>query len=407
MDRLSLLPDELIFKILFFLPSQFAVITTSLLSKRWCSLWKHVPNLRYFDQHSESEYWRASRFIDKFLLLQDNAHALETVHLYVNQFGPLTDIETWLGVAVSRGVRNLIFYQYSSTIWYQPIRLPKSMYTCETLVTLSLRHAFIVDVPLNICFTSLKSLSLEFVSFLSDDDIVHRLLSGCRVLEELNVVRCGYYKVKTFKIMVPTLQRLTVYDCSPYGNPVPGHDVGFVIQTPCLKSLTITSQFGWFHSLVKMPYLVKAYIKLQHGDSKNLLGCVTSVKHLFLCVKQRKDSYPIGDFSQLVSLKVCTCSLDWYRLILTRAPKLRVLRFQGQANLPPSQYINDLHKCYRSSGDVQTQWEPPSSVPECLISSLEIIEWNDTKGTEAENSEMKYLKENSRQLKMMATTKYR
>ncbi|KAG2310710.1 hypothetical protein Bca52824_022267 [Brassica carinata] len=148
-----------------------------------------------------------------------------------------------------------------------------------------------------------------------------------------------------------------------------GPDAGFVIKAPCLKSLTITSQFGWFHSLVKMPYLVTANIKLQHGDSKNLLGCVTSAKHLSLCVKKTMDSHPIGDFSQLVSLKVCcTCSLEWYRLILRRAPKLRVLRFQGQAISLRSPCINDLHKCYSSSGDdVQSQWERPSSVPECLI----------------------------------------
>lgn len=105
-----------------------------------------------------------------------------------------------------------------------------------------------------------------------------------------------------------------------------------------------------------------------------------------------------------MSLKVCTCSLEWYRLILRRAPKLRFLRFQGQANLLPSSYIDDLKKCYRTSGDVETQWERPSSVPECLISSLQIIEWNDYKGTVAEKSEAKYLFENSRQLKTMSST---
>ncbi|CAF2137516.1 unnamed protein product [Brassica napus] len=207
--------------------------------------------------------------------------------------------------------------------------------------------------------------------------------------------------------MVPTLQRLTVEDVLINGNPVPGPDAGFVIKAPCLKSLAITSKFGSFHSLVKMPYLVKANIKLQHGDSKNLLGCVTSAKHLSLCLKQRMDSYPIGDFSQLVSLKVCTCSLEWYRLILSRAPKLRVLRFQGQENLLPSSYINDLKKCYSSSEDVQTQWERPSSVPDCLISSLETIEWIGYKRTEAENSELKYLRENSRRLlKTIIVSKY-
>ncbi|CAH8384114.1 unnamed protein product [Eruca vesicaria subsp. sativa] len=314
------------------------------------------------------------------------------MHLFVGCFCLPTDIETWVGVAVSRGVRDLLFYQYSR-ISHEPLRLPRSLYTCETLVTLSLLHAFIADVPLNICFMSLKSLSLEFVDFFSDDDIFHRLLSGCPVLQDLKLIRCSSHtNVRAFKIMVPSLHNLTVDD---FGEPAPGVDVGYVIKAPCLKSLTINNLFGWFYSLVKMPYLVTANIKLPHGDSKKFLGCVTSARHLSLCVKQPMDSYPIGDFSQLVSLKVCACSLEWYRLILRRAPKLRVLRFQGQTNLVPTPYLNDRKKCYCSSGDVQTQWERPSSVPECLVTSLETVEWIDYKGTESENKEIKYLSENS------------
>ncbi|XP_033139822.1 putative FBD-associated F-box protein At5g56440 [Brassica rapa] len=399
MDRMSLLPDDLIFKILSFVPSKVSV-STSLLSKRWCSLWKHVPNLRYFDPHINSEYWRASRFIDKFLLLRDPHVSLDSMHLYISQNCPPTDIETWVGIAVSRGVRDLLVLRCRPC--FRPIRLPRSLYTCETLATLSLEQAIIVDVPLNICFPSLKSLSLIFVEFPSDET-VHRLLSGCCVLEDLKVVRCGHDKVKTFKIMVPSLQRLTLEDLFLYGNPVPGHDVGFVIKAPCLKSLAITSRFGWLHSLVKMPYLVKANIFLKHGDSKNLLGCVTSAKHLSLCVKQ--VFYPIGDFNELVSLKVCTCSLMLYRLILRRAPKLRFLRFQGLANFLQTPYLNYLQKCYSSSGQVQSEWEAPSSVPECLISSLETVEWDDYEGTEAENKEVLYLVDNSGgQLQTVAVT---
>uniref|UniRef100_A0A0D3ALQ5 F-box domain-containing protein n=1 Tax=Brassica oleracea var. oleracea TaxID=109376 RepID=A0A0D3ALQ5_BRAOL len=207
MDRLSILPDDLIFKILSFVQSIVSV-STNLLSKRWCSLWKHVPNLVYLDPHIECEYWRASRFIDKFLLLRD-AHALETMHLYISQNCPPTHIETWVGIAVSRGVRDLLVFRCRPC--FRPIRLPRSLYTCKTIATLSLHQAFIVDVPLNICFPSLKSLSLEFVEFPSDET-VHRLLSGCRVLEDLKVARWSHDNVKTFKIMVPSLQRLTVDD---------------------------------------------------------------------------------------------------------------------------------------------------------------------------------------------------
>ncbi|CAN6270104.1 unnamed protein product [Urochloa humidicola] len=41
-DRLSALPDELLHRVLSFLPSQ-EVVQTTVLSKRWTDLWRSVP----------------------------------------------------------------------------------------------------------------------------------------------------------------------------------------------------------------------------------------------------------------------------------------------------------------------------------------------------------------------------
>lgn len=118
-----------------------------------------------------------------------------------------------------------------------------------------------------------------------------------------------------------------------------------------------------------------------------------------------QDSYPIGDFNQLISLKLCTCSSNWCRLILQHTPKLRVLRFeQLEKNLPTgSVTLADVYnRCYNRSVNVQTQWEQPSSVPLCLTSSLETVEWIGYKGTQVEKNVVMYLLENSGQLKTMA-----
>ncbi|CDY71333.1 BnaCnng72450D, partial [Brassica napus] len=45
------------------------------------------------------------------------------------------------------------------------------------------------------------------------------------------------------------------------------------------------------------------------------------------------------------------------------------------------------------------QWEQSSSVPQCLISSLETVEWIDYQGRESEKKVVMYLLENSGQLK--------
>ncbi|CAL9243816.1 unnamed protein product [Arabidopsis halleri] len=194
-----------------------------------------------------------------------------------------------------------------------------------------------------------------------------------------------------------SLKRLTVIDCCSH---VPGD--GFVIKAPSLKSLTIANKFSCCYSLVSMPYLVKADIKLQHGDSKNFKGWLNSAKHVSLCLQPPMDSCPIGIFNQLVSLNICTCSLDWCRLILRHAPKLRVLRFElKEVRLFPKQNP-PFQRCCISSVDVQTPWEQLGSVPQCLISSLETVEWIGYKGTQAEKKVVMYLLENSPQLKTMA-----
>ena len=53
MDRLSQLPDDLLIKILSFVPTKCAV-ATSILSKRWLSLWTLVASL-VFEDFSEEE----------------------------------------------------------------------------------------------------------------------------------------------------------------------------------------------------------------------------------------------------------------------------------------------------------------------------------------------------------------
>ncbi|WZZ39119.1 hypothetical protein YC2023_035378 [Brassica napus] len=390
MDRISPLPDDLILKILSF-PRTEVAITTSLLSKRWRDVWKHVPKLEYYAP-------RASPFVHNFLLLH-KAPVLQTMHVRLSQNHRPTDIEIWFRVAVERGVRKLRFHNYLFGP-EEAIRLPGSLYTCQTLVSLTLFSAVIVDVPLTICFPSLKALRLRHVEF-SNDEIVPRILSGCPVLEDLAITRVNNGNMKTFTIMIPSLC-LTIIDIKK-GSQAQGDDVGFVIKAPSLNSLTIYSEFSWFCSLVKMPYLVKANVKLPHGDSKKFKGCLTSAKHLSLCLQPPLvKSICFRVFDQLVSLNLCTCSLDWCGLILRHTPKLRVLRFVlFRANVSPK-IVNIIKKCRMSYGDSITQWEQPSSVPQCLTSSLETVEWIDYKGTQTEKEMVMYFLKNSRQLKKVS-----
>ncbi|KFK24143.1 hypothetical protein AALP_AAs61459U000100 [Arabis alpina] len=150
-----------------------------------------------------------------------------------------------------------------------------------------------------------------------------------------------------------------------------------------------------------MPKLVKAEIKIKREDYEKLMGCLTSAKHLSLCLTspRRLSKYLISAvpvlmakpgelFCQLEYLELCTkCSLDWLSLLLMQSPKLRVLRLtQGVCGM---------------NGNFEIQWEQPCCVPECLVSSVETVEWIGYKATKAEKEVAIYILDKANHLKEM------
>lgn len=177
MDRISLLSDDLLLKILSYALTSKDVVTTSLLSKRWTSLWKHVPKLEYVDLNTT----RTLRFIKKFLQLH-KAPVLETLHLTLDRSVPQVNIKKWVRVAISRGVRDLKVVQTRPSSW--PVQMPRSLYKCQSLVNLYLYQVKISHTPSDFNFPSLKNLTLAHVNF-SSDEVFSIMLSSCPVLEEL------------------------------------------------------------------------------------------------------------------------------------------------------------------------------------------------------------------------------
>ncbi|KAM0893823.1 hypothetical protein ACQ4PT_024862 [Festuca glaucescens] len=70
-DRISALPDELLQYMMSFLLSRDAV-RTSLLARRWRTLWKSVPALRIHDPYSYDGVTGCSTFVDELLRLRDS-----------------------------------------------------------------------------------------------------------------------------------------------------------------------------------------------------------------------------------------------------------------------------------------------------------------------------------------------
>ncbi|XP_038688637.1 putative FBD-associated F-box protein At1g55030 [Tripterygium wilfordii] len=66
-------------------------------------------------------------------------------------------------------------------------------------------------VPPTICFSSLKILHLDYITF-QDDLSAQRLFSGCPVLEEIELFEIKWHNVTIVSICTPKLQSLKIKD---------------------------------------------------------------------------------------------------------------------------------------------------------------------------------------------------
>ncbi|KAL1207526.1 putative F-box/FBD/LRR-repeat protein [Cardamine amara subsp. amara] len=179
-DRISALPNDLVIQILLLVSTKDAV-ATMFLSKRWRFIWTMVPKLEY--KNTGDKFKSIKRFLDKSLELH-KAHVLETLRIQLGEKSPIdVDVGKVVANAVDRFVRKLEL----ELLWTaEPISLPKSLYTCKTVVELTLTNKIIIQVPCSACLPSLKVLRLFYVIF-KDEDSIERLLSSCSALARSNV----------------------------------------------------------------------------------------------------------------------------------------------------------------------------------------------------------------------------
>ncbi|CAL9224354.1 unnamed protein product [Arabidopsis halleri] len=373
MDRISGLPDDVVVKILSFVPTKVAV-STSILSKRWEFLWMWLPRLEFISRKPELR-----DFIDRKLPLH-RAPVIERLRLdlYSPAIKP-EDIRRWIEIAVSRHVRELKTNYY----WENENIFPSSLFTCKSLVTLKLRRVTLVDIPSLVCLPSLKTLKLKSVKFV-DEEMLQELLSICPVLEDLSVRCDDDENVKEFTINVPSLLSLSLVITDDWLLD------GYEIDTPSLSYLKLEDWNDLDHnSLIKnMPKLREAYVDVRYPNLESVLESITSVKHLTIC-----SEVVYGDgfvFKELEHLNLCMCREDSPNLLgklLKDSPNLRILDIS---------VVKD-HATDELNGTVS--WNQPNFVPECLLLSLQTLKWSGYYGRPQDRDIAVYILKNARHLK--------
>ncbi|GAY65321.1 hypothetical protein CUMW_240200 [Citrus unshiu] len=96
----------------------------------------------------------------------------------------------------------------------EPIKLPRSLVTCESLVSLKLdfgnrEHQGVLNLPTCVGFSRLKSLDLQHVEVL-DYNLFREFLSSCPLLENLYMKECFFHNFESLDISTTSLKYLTV-----------------------------------------------------------------------------------------------------------------------------------------------------------------------------------------------------
>ncbi|KAK6131566.1 hypothetical protein DH2020_034677 [Rehmannia glutinosa] len=373
-DRLSVLPDEVICHILSFLPTKLSV-ATSILARRWRFLWTHVPNL---DFNFEASF---PSIVNRVMSLH-RVQSLNTFHLECMD-DSIDDYEfqTCIATAVERNVQNLVLAL--------TVQLPQCFLTCKTLVDLRIYGCIGFPSSGTISLPSLKKLysySLEFAV-----DLPH-LISGCPVLEELFID--GAPDFGCCDISSPTLKKLTIdfrfYSCEFYKI-----DYRVKINAPALTYLDLCHCSYEHISILPVNTLIEANIRL--------------------------DTSPSNDFYARCALKfldsLCKVKCLNYQVVMGYFPDLGVVgshvRFDNLTKLELYADWLFLKKFIESADHLEVliiredyqnakNWmEPMEERCACLLHSLRTVTIYNFRCTEQSFNMVRYILRNAQVLKMM------
>ncbi|XP_010512300.1 PREDICTED: F-box/LRR-repeat protein At3g60040-like [Camelina sativa] len=367
-DAISWLPDEVLGKILSFLPTKQAV-STSLLSTRWRYIFRLVDNLEFDDSFSllaqEAQQPRnANReAFEKFLRAQGVDE--QTSYVFTEGFKNMVDrtlalqcdypikkfsikchvgkddddsrkacVGRWISNVVGRGVSELDLRIKDGTEHF----LPPLLFASKTLVKLTIgTQLYLGKLPSYVSLPSLKVLFIDSV-FFEYEDLCCVFLAGCPVLEELLVHHKDFTGMPE-TISSPTVKRLSVY----YDSPIDVYDdTSMSFDLPNLVYLEYSDCALAEYMQVNLDSLVEAKLDLYEAgnvkrrDVTNLVTGIRNVEILHLSpasvdviYSYCRDGLPV--FNNLVNLSFgCKNQRGWNLLadLLEQSPKLETLIIQ-------------------------------------------------------------------------------
>lgn len=419
-DVISELRDDILCYMLSFLPTKSAV-ATSILSTRWRNLWKSVTILDIYDDisgyHKNPFTYKERKmnfvdFMDR-LFIHRNYPSILKFRLILALSYDFSCVNAWMShlsrwissSAIMGNVEELIFYINF------PVRLPENLYCCEKLVTLKLHGHIRFDNLQSVCFPSLKALHLEHLRMLNNTAI-EVLLSGSPALEEMELEMEGRDSRRSVHVCSLSLKRLIIgFVCIfvPYDH---SYRKKLTIDTPNLEFL-------------KLVDFASEELSMQRADSllqADLCFCYQT--GVFNVGIEEYANMVVQFYRQISGVKTLSLSNFNIRTLLGAA----VSKFPCFGNLPTfrnlihlevrvcDDYVWILPEILQCCSDLEVfvlildedaygwNWCAPHSVPQCLSSCLQVIEYKVFQGESGETEMLEYFLSNALVLKKMTIT---
>ncbi|OIV89935.1 hypothetical protein TanjilG_00451 [Lupinus angustifolius] len=400
-DMMDTLPDSLFFHILTLLPTKSAVVICMLSPRRRRNLchqldfldftnfdFLYCPRLRnpHFDDETVFHHMGLqlktldTRFVD-FINGVFSLRTMQCVRKFrisctydLDTTFYLYSLESWILAIVGPHLQELQLFLPSAT--YNVFYLPISVFSCTSLVSLSLFGTIILQKPSSpVHLPLLKTLEVDVFNAQPAESI-STILLGCPILESLYLGLHSYF-IDVPLIMVPSsVKRYTLVDRTFF-------DIDdLVIATPSLQylNITITSSCLQF-SVSSLDNVVEAHLDIYSEGGHvslvfDLLRALRKTKFLDLrcstieCLLLVPDlDFP--EFSYLIHVELVLPNLNFSFVldILQKCPMLQVITIEKDKK-PESSFLE--------------RWTPPTTVPNCLVSHLTMIIFRGYQGSPKE-----------------------
>ncbi|XP_031259824.1 putative FBD-associated F-box protein At5g53635 [Pistacia vera] len=204
-DLISKLPDSIILHIFSFLPIK-VVLRTSALSTRWKNLWTSISNIDFDECSHYLQLGMKPSFLDSVeKVLHRDPSCIRKFCFRCIMDVSASRINSWISVAVTLKVQELDLSLPHTSCF----ELPDALFSSDTLKILRLDMRVLFKVPPLKHLSNLKTLRLWSVTF-EGDQSTEQILSGCPVLEELDLYRCFWKNTVEVTVSVPTLRTLEI-----------------------------------------------------------------------------------------------------------------------------------------------------------------------------------------------------